>query len=220
MRDLLRALGLVSIGLGLILYFAKRQENVQPIIASAPQRAPVLSPAHKQVTTHPAAKTAPKPNTLSTIKLVHDEPLDRAFVIHLFKQDGWFDTGIPISNGLMVFLSCSFEQVGQLSNTRFVKAMIGNASIYPPAMHPEVTSIRLVTITSDNDPRKGPSGDATQYLIVPGNSVSRLKLKIFPDTAPDDLQYRVHLQIIPDQQNQLTTAQQNEVQELEKWGPR
>lgn len=156
---------------------------------------------------------SPKP--LSTIKLtqVHLELGYRRFDIQLKKQDGWFDTGIPVTAGTALLVW------SRNNRDRTVQAMIGDVVLFPQGT---INHIRVYTSTDQDDLKKNAPEYEEQYIIMPPNVLRTLKIRILPDIS-DDGEYVVKVSTTKFQPNRtgpLTPSQEREEAELVKWDRR
>ena len=239
MRSLVRTLGLLLIAFGafLWLYAAKIAPANRPVapVAVVPAAKPAPPPSKSRHHNQPAVpntRTPPTPTSppshpapavpepmrppVSTVRLFYVNPQQHEFKIDLKKQDGWFDTGIPVTADIMLL---EFS-VGQGPGTGgFIRAMIGSNEIHPRGSTEFLQQIHLTTYSPGNEP--GPSlGDAdAQFLPMAAQALQTLKLRIVGDNAPDELgQVMVKIYVRPkDPNQQLSAIQQREQAELGKW---
>jgi hypothetical protein len=125
------------------------------------------------------------------------------FVVHLYKQDEWFDTGIPIASQLFLMLYPT-------ENTRWVQVMIGNTGVDPPA-DPKV-SLYLRSSASEDAPRT----PGLQHVIIPEISIFRpLRVRVSPlDDAPEEVNF--YIRVIIRGKGGLSEVQQREEQAIMK----
>jgi hypothetical protein len=111
------------------------------------------------------------------------------FEVHLYKQDGWFDTHIPITAGQELLLWN--PQIA--GSNAWIKAMIEQAVIYPPLQlnGPQSRALAIVALLPEDTPANTSYCKALQCMDIPPGDVKSLKLKVFPDSAPDDVTYSV-----------------------------
>ena len=139
MRALVRTLGSLLIVFGAVLWIAKGA-----LAPSPPPPTPVTvappSPS-KHSSSHggahgSAGDVATKGSTaakvLSSVQMGQASPTLHDFVIHLYKQDGWFDTGIPITADLWLNMRTLDANPGPISDAHWVRGLVGSAIIYPP----------------------------------------------------------------------------------------
>jgi hypothetical protein len=128
------------------------------------------------------------------------------FKVHLYKQDDWFDTGIPITNDLYLALIPP-------SNTRSVQVMIGKTIVDPPTDRPNVFIYLVSKERSQSDTRLKGSHD----VIIPEKSILHpLKVRVLPsDGTPDEVSFVIRLTIPGNPaQGELSTVLQREEEAL------
>ncbi len=210
-RMLMRIVGFLSLGTGIVLLFMQitsHKSGAGPAATAVVEKPPVARPSPKVV-----RKKSPKPPTpLSTIKLtgVHPEIGFRRFDIQLKKQDGWFDTGIPVTAGTALLVW------NRNIRERTFQAMIGDVVLSPQGKNNQIC---VYTSTDQDDLKKNGPDYYEQYMIMPPNVLRTLKIRILPDIS-DDGDYVVkvstsHFQATPP--GPLTPSQEREEAALVKW---
>ena len=198
-RNLVRNAGLIALAFSAGLWCVQAIEsNYHPTAKSAPiyrtsvdDRAAWLAahtdPKSRQITSAPKLAPKPKPVLLSTVKLEFATPLSYKFEIHLYKQDGWFDTHIPVAAGKEIYVWTS-QPVG---GNDWIKGMIGETVFYPPPRTGGSNLTTIVALFPEDTPANTPYCKTWQCVNIPPGVVKSLKLKVFPDNAPDDVMYSV-----------------------------
>jgi hypothetical protein len=145
-RALVQTLGCLLIGFGVFLWLAGPRSAYKNPPLSPPVTAPVsvkLTPtvpkprriiASAQPKQEPAQPeqeqpVSPKREPLSTTVLTHVWPTTHLFKVLLHKEDGWYDTGIPISSDLMVNMWCLPQQGDNPACSAMVDAMAGGDNV-------------------------------------------------------------------------------------------
>ena len=237
MRSLVRTLGslLIAFGAFLWLYAAKIAPSNKPVapVAVVPAARPAPPPSksrhHNEAAvpkepapppSHPAPPPVPEPKrpAISTLRLFYVNPEQHEFFIDLHKQDGWFDTGIPVSADVMFLEFCPGGNGGP-PNGGWVHAMIGNTVLNPQEMTTNNFQIVVNTFAPGEDTNRGQGQRGQQYLEIPAQTLQTLKLKIDGDGSPDEIrQVAVKIYVRPKDPNQpLSPSQQREQAELGKW---
>ncbi len=209
------------IGFGVFLWLAGPRSAFRNHAVPAPAKAHVSVKATPAVV-RPRRNTEnarPKHEALSSTALFAVHPGQHEFKVLLHKEDGWFDTGIPITADISVYMWClAIRESDDPHCTNMVEAMIGSSILQPPSLGSNVHMFSFITVPSDNDPRRNLSDKSSQYLTIPEPSTQTLKVRIFGDNGPADLQYMVKVYVRPlDQSQVLTAAQQREQTALAKW---
>jgi len=192
-------------------------EKSAPVSMRAPS-APV------KATTHPATGSsrtveAPAKTFRSEVHLpggiyrfsgtnVVSQGIRAQFEVHLYKQDGWFNTGIPIASQL-------FLNLNPTPDTRWVQLMIGNTIIDPP--DPK-TSLYLRLSANE----VGPRTPGLQNVIIPETTMFQpLKVRVSTSAdAPDEVHFFIRLidrGVGAGGGGELSEIQKREEQELMKW---
>jgi hypothetical protein len=139
------------------------------------------------------------------------------FDVHISEQDGWFDTGIPVTADLQVYLVDSGSEPGQaIPYNHWLQGRIGDSIIYPAR---DLTVQGPIVDTWASDPSPMPSTDSTQRIPLPESAKQTLKMRIFPAGSANNIRCRVKVLIFPKDRNRpddLTDAQQRELGELRK----
>jgi hypothetical protein len=134
--------------------------------------------------------------------------IQATFVVHLFKQDGWFDTGIPITDELNIHLYPP-------SDTRWVQVMISKTIVALPT-DPNVIFVHLV----GKDGSQSETGlKRSQDIVIPEKSIFHpLKVRVLSsDGAPEEVHFNIVVIIRGSGvQAELSTVQQHEEQALMK----
>jgi hypothetical protein len=232
-RALVRTIGLLLIAFGAVLWIAQRASVKAPPPPAPVAVAPAASPPTKHVRSHtqtsaaPVASPAPTPTPapvkaapLSTVKMIVSNPPTRHdFIVHIYDQDGWFDTGIPVTADLTIGIYVVSTAAGQtIPDTNWIRGLIGDKIIYPPK---DLTVIGGAVSTWA--PGSTPSNrvpDGSPEIPLPETAKTTLKLRIFPAGAAKDLQCRVKVFVYPADRahpTAFTVAQQRELDELHKW---
>ena len=235
MRALVRTLGSLLIGFGafLWLYAAKIAPSNQPVVPVA--TLPAVKPAPPPSKSHHHNETAEsKASTpVPLIEAPIHPPVSKAvlnivngyqhrFTVDLHKEDGWFDTGIPVTADVEVFSFCLSDVAGAPDCTGWVEAMIGGIGFHPISTNGARPTIDVITLPPGQDSTPYQLGPGIQYLHMTVQALQTLKLKITADAnAPDEL-HKVMVKINvrpvdPNQPQQISTPQQRELAELAKW---
>jgi hypothetical protein len=128
------------------------------------------------------------------------------FEVHLYKQDGWFNTGIPIASQL-------FLDLNPTSDTRWVQLMIGNTVVDPAD-----PKVNLYLRSSANE--VGPRTPGLQNVMIPETSMFQpLKVRVSTSAdAPEEVHFSIR---VIDRGvgagGKLSEVQQREEQDLMKW---
>jgi hypothetical protein len=155
---------------------------------------------------------------MSTTTLFSANDRMHEYHLHLFKEDGWYDTGLPITTDTAIIMMCPRQFPVDPPNAQ-IEAMIGGHVIYPPPPIPFRQAIDLYIRPSREDP-KNLSAGPYQYLSLPEQSLTTLKLRIYGDNAPESVQYMVSIYVEPFDHSHpqiYTPAQERERAELAKW---
>jgi hypothetical protein len=155
---------------------------------------------------------------MSKVVLSYVNPEQHKFTIDLHRQDGWFDTGIPVTADIMVLEFC----IGEGPPTGgWIQARIGGNEILPRGDSPFHQQITLSTYLPGQDPDRTMADPTAQFLQMSGEAVQTLKLRIAGDNAPDEVrQVMIKIYVRPkdaNQPQQFTAPQQREQTELAKW---
>ena len=201
LRNIVRRAGFVA------LVFSAGLWSVQAIESNFPQTArpaPIYRPsldsraawlaAHtdprsRQSTA--ALKLTPRPTPgqnqvpLSGVKYVGSPiPNTHVFEVHLYKADEWFETQIPMSAETQVTIWNPHDQY----NTGWIKIMIGDV-VFSRLPEPGLGhGLTIVAVFPYNDTT---ANKQIQYVGIPSGNVRTIKLKLFPDDAPDDMVWHV-----------------------------
>ena len=222
MRALVRTLGLLLTGFGTFLWVFGARSTTS--VAPPPPTAAPIRPATRAAIPHrPKPIVEPKHEPLSTAALIWINPKPppprHKFQIFLHKEDGWFETKIPVTSDLQVLVVCNDKTEGNVLPSRWVEAMIGH-STFSQAADQDQRALVIETVSSDNDPRRG-SSDRAHYLTISGQAFQTLKLKLLAGSeAPSEVRCSVTIAENPfdwSQPQTLTANQQRELSELAKW---
>ena len=200
-RNIVRRAGLIALAFSAGLWCVQAIEsNYHPTAKPAPiyrtsadDRAAWLAahtnPKSRQITAAPnlTPKPTPVPKLvpLSTVKLIgYPIRAIHSFEVHLYKKDGWFETQIPISAETQVTIWNPHDQY----NTGWIKIMIGD-EVFSRLPEPGLGhGLTIVAVFPYNDTT---ANKQIQYVGIPSGDVRTIKLKLFPDDAPDDMVWRV-----------------------------
>ena len=213
-RFSMRIVGFASLAVGAAMLFT---QLTSPQPSATPASTPIMDqrPAPRAPSKATRKKSSVPLKPVSTVKLsqvVADLGYHR-FDIKLSKQDGWFDTGIPVTAGTSLLM---WSPSGG-GSSRWVEAMLGDTVLFP---HGKNNHIVVTTSTSKDDLQKNLPDVEEQYLMMSPSELHRLKIRVFPDTAPDEIDYTVKVSFSnfsPSQSGSLTPSQEREQAELMKW---
>ncbi len=203
LRITVRILGLSLLAVGVCLWALKVKDSHAIGVPVALNASSHTFPAkHHGVNRNSAG--AP----LSTVTLKSASPVAHVFYFHLFKSDGWFDTGLPITPDLRLWLNCPTETP---PCTGFVQAKVGTTTI-PPLRIEENPRIDPVITRTKTEQR--PPGEISALVE---DRAQNLKLRIVPEAGSSDLTLRLKVSIIPlDGRTELTPLQQQEQEAMQK----
>jgi hypothetical protein len=156
---------------------------------------------------------------VSKAVLLYVNPQQHEFRVDLHKEDGWFDTGIPVTADIGVLEFCLSNGAAPCGG--WIQAMIGGTVFHPFAGDPNNQIINLATFLAGQDLNRSLYDQTAQFLPMPGQAAQTLKLRIAGDNAPDELrQVMIKINVRPKDINlpqQFTAPQQLEQVELAKW---
>ena len=234
MRALVRTLGslLIAFGAFLWLYAAKNAPSNQPVapVAVAPAVKPAPPPSKSRHHNEGAETKPPSPApenqapthpAVSKAVLTVATPEQYRFIVDLHKEDGWFDTRIPITAELGVYEFCLPDGSSSGPCGGWVQAMVGGNVLKPSDTSPNnQATIDITTFLFGQNPDRSQHGQGSQFLQIPLQAVQTLKLRIVGANAPNELQkvmVKVHIGPNNQDQAQFTASQQLEMAQLAKW---
>ena len=244
MRSLVRTLGLLLIAFGafLWLYAAKIAPANRPVapVAVVPAAKPAPPPSKSRHHNQPAVpntRTPPTPTSppshpapavpepmrppVSTVRLFYVNPQQHEFKIDLKKQDGWFDTGIPVTADVEVLEFCLSDTPGIPACGGWIQAMIGGTLFRPDSENGAAATIHILALPPGQNATAYQFGPGLQMAHISPDAFQTLKLKIADPNGSDELKkvmVKIYVRPVdPNQSQQLTAAQQRELAELGKW---
>ena len=230
MRALVRTLGLLLIGFGVFLWAVDPTRFLQKNLPAPPVPTsnqipikPVIKKPRRQPD-HPSPRQVniePNGKPLSTTTLLFTHPSQTNFKVALHKEDGWFETSIPVTADIQLYIWCYNDTVNTSMCTHPVEAMVGRKVFEVPNSGSTVKPLFIQTIPLDDAAHKDLVNAITQPAVIPESSVQTLKLRITGDSPADEVHYMVKIQVRPldpSQPQVFTSAQQREQGELAKWG--
>lgn len=228
MRALVRTLGSLLIAFGAFLWLyaatvAHLNHGYSPVAvvpAVKPAPPPSKSRHHNEAPTSKAptpvpvpATEAPKHPPVSKTVLTYVNPVQHKFTVDLHKEDGWFDTGIPVTADISVLEFCLSET--NAHNGQWVQAMVGGTVFRPLDMGNEDLIVSIDTFPSGQNPGQK-LFPAQQFLQVPAQTVQTLKLRIAGDNAPDEIRQAARTERKEDHKdNELTLREKGLGHDLE-----
>ena len=234
MRALVRTLGslLIAFGAFLWLYAAKIAPSNKPVapVAVVPAAKPAPPPsksrhhnesAEARPPTPPPVPEPPKHPPVSKVALTLSVPEQHRFTVDLHKEDGWFDTGIPVTADVEVLEFCLSDTPGIPACGGWIQAMIGGTLFRPDSENGAAATIHILALPPGQNATAYQFGPGLQMAHISPDAFQTLKLKIADPNGSDELKkvmVKIYVRPVdPNQSQQLTAAQQRELAELGKW---
>ena len=224
MRSLVRTLGLLLIGFGVVFWLAHHGDwfttpDPQPISGLPPAPAPAPS-TEKKPNRVPLKQDSAEPQTKPSSKtvLIFNHPSHTDFKVVLHNEGGWFDTGIPITARTNLNIWC-YPDTGDASMCAHpVEIKIADKEFQMSSGDPDNPILSIETVPSD---AIHPLSPVVQPVTISESSLQTLKFRVVGDGSSDELHYMVRIEVKPVDQSEpqfFTQDQQREQSELAKWG--
>ena len=136
------------------------------------------------------------------------------FRVHLFKQDGWYDPGIPITDDLYLKLFRS-NTCALPGGSKAAQIMVGKTIVYPQA-DPNAAIFHLRA--TDGADGRWFRGHSQEVTIPEKSEFHPLKVRILPEGgAPEECEFYIIVIVRPpDTQGEFSAAQLREEEALTK----